>query len=87
MADSPVSNDPWFAVIGRSLAVLCLQAAEPPITKMLAKAAYLELLGLPRAEAARLLGTTAKSISELERQARNTKGGRRAAAKKKQRRK
>lgn len=70
----------WPSVVGRALAFLCLSQADLRDKKLSEQAQFLEALGLPRKEAAALLGTTAASISELIRQA---KQGKRRGKKKK----
>jgi hypothetical protein len=62
----------WLAVIGRSLAFLCLSKAmesEPgKYDTVLKKVAFLEGLGLPRDAAAQAAGSSAASVAELHRQ-------------------
>jgi len=59
-------NDPWLEVIGKALAYLCVQqiAQNEPrrVPDVVAKVKFLEGLGLPTADAAHLLGTTANSV-------------------------
>ena len=64
----------WMPVIGRSLAYLCLTAAEMRDEPMLAQARFLEGLGLERREVAKMLGTSVDSIGAQARQARNKRG-------------
>lgn len=71
----------WMPIVGRSLSYLCLIAAEMRDEPMLIQAHFLEGLGLPRREVAKILGTSVDSIGAQERQAR-TKGGKHAGAKK-----
>lgn len=59
----------WFAVIGRSLAFLCLVKADLRDKELATQSLFLEKLGVPRKEAAALLGTSQKSLTELIRQA------------------
>jgi pyruvate/2-oxoglutarate dehydrogenase complex dihydrolipoamide dehydrogenase (E3) component len=68
----PRSNEEtdWQPVIGRSLAFLCLHYAEMRSKTLLEQANFLENLGLPRAEAAAVLGTTKDSLDALGRQQR-----------------
>lgn len=73
----------WMPVIGRALAYLCLRSEGSENRSMQESAKLLEALGLSRAEAAAMLGTTSASITELHRQARQKKGGRGGKAKKK----
>ena len=62
----------WLAVIGKSLAYLCLsKAMESDPSKydtVLKKVAFLEGLGLPRDAAAQAAGSSAASVAELRRQ-------------------
>lgn len=59
-------SGPWLEVIGKALAYLCIQqiAQNDPkrVPDVIAKVKFLEELGLPSNEAARLLGTTTNSI-------------------------
>lgn len=54
----------WTAVIGKALAFLCLQQPGLSEQGMGAQAIFLESLGLPRADIAALLGTTAASLNQ-----------------------
>jgi len=68
----------WLAVIGRSLAFLCLSQADLRDKGLAPQAQLLETLGLSRKEAARLLGTTDRSLTELiyqQRRRKVAKGG------------
>lgn len=60
-SDASEATD-WERVGGRALAVLCLHAeglrSEPLVDQWL----FLERLGLPRDDAANLLGTTSESL-------------------------
>jgi hypothetical protein len=80
--DADDNADEWLAVIGRALAFLSLQSVELPDTRLVTRADFLETLGLSRKEAARLLNTTPQSLTELRRQAKIAKGGKRAATRK-----
>jgi hypothetical protein len=63
---NPVSElEKVCAVIGRSLAFLCLQNTSVKDGTVLEKAEFLSGLGLPSADAARMLGTTAESLRVL----------------------
>ena len=75
----------WTAVIGRSLAYLCLVQTGLRDKDLATQGRFLEALGLARKEAAALLGTSYGSLSELYRQAkaRAKKGTTRGASKKK----
>lgn len=58
----PDEGPPWAAVAARSLAIMCLRGEglrdEPLVDQWL----FLERLGVPRDEAALLLGTTSESL-------------------------
>ena len=59
----PVSElEKVCTVIGRSLAFLCLQNSEVKNSTVLKKAEFLSALGLPFADAAKMLGSTAESL-------------------------
>jgi hypothetical protein len=83
MVEKTSTESAWLAVIGRALAYMCMKAEVGEGKKLQEKAKFLEGLGLSRADAASILGTTAASISELHRQARKKKGAKHASAKKK----
>ena len=76
-------NREWLAVIGRSLAFLCLAKADLRDKDLATQGKFLESLGLSRKEAAALLGTSRASLSELIRVSAKKKGKKRARAKKK----
>ena len=58
-------GDQWLAVIARSLAYLALHRAELGNSSVGDKAAFLEGLGLPRADVAVIVGSSVDSVSEL----------------------
>ena len=58
----------WQAVLARAVAYLCLQQTEGKST-VLEKAEFLMAFGLPRADAARLLGTSEDSLRVLAQRA------------------
>jgi hypothetical protein len=62
----PENDKQWMAVIGKALAYLCVQQVaqnEPKrVPDVVAKVAFLEGLGIPTADAAAMLGTTANSV-------------------------
>lgn len=72
------SDTPWLEVIGKALAYLCVQqvAQNDPkrVPDVVAKVKFLEGIGLPTGEAAKLLGTTANSVKTNERQRQKKKG-------------
>ncbi len=82
MKESDENNNDWLAVIGRSLAFLCLAQAELRDKDLATQGRFLESLGISRKEAAALLGTSYASLAELFRLASKKKGGKRGNAKK-----
>jgi len=70
--DEPNRTD-WNEVIAKCLCFISLQQSEKKDTSMLERAKFLEGLGLSRTDRAGVLGTTAHSLSELERQNRKRK--------------
>jgi hypothetical protein len=71
-------DSPWFEVIGKALAFLCMQEAAKSDSKRFsdlpAKVRFLESIGLPTKDAAELLGTTANSVKTNLRQRERNKG-------------
>jgi hypothetical protein len=57
-----------MAVTARALAFLCVRQAQVESETLLDKATFLERFGIPLGEAATILGTTQKSLTEMERQ-------------------
>jgi hypothetical protein len=86
MADNEPEQN-WIVVVGRSLAFLALNGAGLREKDLATQGRFLETLGLPRREAAALLGTTPASLTELFSRARARKGTKRAANKPKKRKK
>ncbi len=80
-----LAQEVWLPIIGRALALLCLQARRVKDETLADKARLLESLGLPRKDVADMLGTSYGSISELLSQAKKRKKGRRKRASKKAR--
>jgi hypothetical protein len=70
-------QDPWIAVIGKALAYLCLKQALGNAT-IVEKAVFLEGLGIPRDDAAEMLGTSAKSIADMLRAKKKARGNAKA---------
>lgn len=72
------NDDLWLRVVGKSLAYLCMQHVaqnEPDrVPDMVAKVKFLEGLGIPLADAAQMLGTTANSVKTNLRQRERSKG-------------
>lgn len=61
----PANNDStfdWTPPVGRSLGLLCLHAEELRGAALVDQWLFLERLGFPRDEAARILGTSAESL-------------------------
>lgn len=64
----PQPNDEsmeWMPVIGRALAFLCLHYGELTDKPMVEQAEFLQRLGIPRKEAAAILGTSDESLSAM----------------------
>jgi len=61
------SDFDWQPFIGRSLAYLCLHLAEMRSRTLLEQAEFLMALGLPRREAAVVVGSTDESLRVLAR--------------------
>ena len=72
---SETDSDKWSAVIGRSLAFLCLTQGDLRAKDLATQGQFLESLGLSRSEAAVMLGTTHASLSELIRVANKKRKG------------
>lgn len=72
-------NNPWIEVLGKAAAYLCLAqvAKDDPkrVPDVVGKVQFLEGLGIPTADAAVMLGTTANSVKTNLRQRSKTKGG------------
>jgi CRP-like cAMP-binding protein len=83
LASDASINEVWLPIIGRALAQLCLQAGQTGAMTIAEKARFLEALGLDRKDVADMLGTTAASVTELLRQAKNRKKGAKARGAKK----
>jgi hypothetical protein len=90
VADTNDSQTLWLSIIGRSLAYLCLSKVEEKesgkFDSVLKRVRFLEGLGLSRAEAAKAVGSSAESVSELHRRAKRRKAKKNGGAKKKSRR-
>ncbi len=69
----------WAPVIGKALACICLHFADMRSAKVGEQAEFLERIGLPRAEAAKLLGTTDDSLRVLASQRSGRSGSKRKA--------
>lgn len=83
MNKSEKTNDDvnWTAVIARCLAFLCLDKANLRTEKVGVQAQFLERLGLPRGDAARILNTSAESLRVLAGREKSTKGAKRVRKK------
>jgi hypothetical protein len=64
----------WQEFSGRALAYLCLDAADMRSATVLERAEFLMNLGLPRKEAAVVLGSSDESLRVLARQKAKRKG-------------
>ena len=82
MKNNEQDDNEWLAVIGRSLAFLCLAQADLRDKDLAAQGQFLESLGLSRKEASSLLGTSYASLTELLRRASKRKGGKRGRSEK-----
>jgi hypothetical protein len=76
----------WLPVIGRALAYLCMKQETAEHQSVQERAKFLEGLGLSRADAASMLGTTADSLRVMHGRAQRKKKAKRGTAKKKSRR-
>jgi hypothetical protein len=74
MARSDSEEFDWQAFTGRALAFLCLDAADMRSATVLERAEFLMNLGLPRKEAATVLGSSDESLRVLARQKARRKG-------------
>lgn len=75
-------NNNWLAVIGRSLAFLCLAQTDLRDKDLATQGQFLQSLGLSRKDAAALLGTSDGSLKVLLHLASKKKGGKRGGTKK-----
>jgi hypothetical protein len=70
MPAEPVETE-WMAVVGKALAYFCLQDVivkdASRVSTLLGKMNFLEGLGIPKNDAAAMLGTTTNSVGVLER--------------------
>jgi hypothetical protein len=70
----------WLPVIGKALAYLCVQHVsqnDPErVGSLLDKVKFLEGIGVPKVDAALILGSTAKSVATLESRKRGANNGR-----------
>ena len=70
-------DDAWLAVVGRSLAYLCLHNGDMASEDLATKSSFLTSLGLPLRDAAVMLDSTENSLRELRRRAKKAgRGGR-----------
>ena len=73
-------DETWQAVVARSLAFLCLHAADLRDKDISEQAALLQALGLPASDIAQLVGSTEGSVKRLLGY-RKQKGGRKRGSK------
>jgi len=71
----------WLQVIAKCLCYLCLEQTDLRSSSLLDRARFLQGFGLSRKDSAEVLGTTDKSLAELDRQSR--KKGKKSGSKKK----
>lgn len=71
----------WTEVGAKCLCFIALQQSEAKNGTMLDRANFLASLGLSRADRAAILGTTGRSLAELERQSRKRTGAKKGAKK------
>ena len=77
MADQ-MNDKNWLSILARCAAYFCLMQSDQKDKTLAKKAKFLEGLGLAREDVAKMLGSTAPSITELLRQDSTKKGGKRA---------
>lgn len=70
----------WEAVLARAAAYLCLRQADMESASILDKGEFLMRLGVPRADAAKILGTTDESLRVSASRRRSASGSKRATA-------
>ena len=75
MAENDNDSNLWLSVIERSLAFLCLAQADLRDKDLATQGRFLETLGMPRKDAAGLLGTSYASLTEMMRRTAKKKGG------------
>src|SRR6266536_3803563 len=71
----------WTAVIARTLAFLSIHQADLQKETMVKQADFLERFGIPRSEAAVIVGSSDRSLKEMERQ-QKTRAEKKSTAKK-----
>jgi hypothetical protein len=81
--DGIIETNAWLAVVGRSLAFLCLAQADLRDKDLATQGRFLEALGMSRREAAALLGTSYESLTVMLSRNTRKKGGKRGLSKKK----
>lgn len=62
-----VQETDWTAVIARTLGFLCIHQAKLQNETLLKQAEFLERFGIPRSEAGPILGSSEKSLNDMER--------------------
>lgn len=72
-------NDSYSVTIARSVSFIALMHSDKTEAGLAEQGAFLERLGLSRKDAAIVLGTTDRSLTELMRQNRNKKAKKGAA--------
>lgn len=74
MTNQISGSELWLSVVGKCLALLCLEAKKSTDVTLVDRARFLESLGIERKVAAEMLGTSSASITEMFRQAKKKKG-------------
>jgi hypothetical protein len=80
--DNDEGSNQWLAIIGKSLAFLCLAQADLRDKDLATQGRFLERLGIPRTEAAKLIGTSYASLTVAFSLAAKKKGRKRGRKKK-----
>jgi hypothetical protein len=73
--DKNTNGADWLAVIARSLTFICLDKANLREKSVGEQAEFLQNMGLPQKDAAKLLNKSVNSLQVLARRARKKKGG------------
>ena len=71
----------WNPFIGRALGYMCLHLADMRSKTLLEQAEFLMKFGLPRREAATIVGSSDGSLAEMARRAKKGKAGKKTTIK------
>jgi hypothetical protein len=80
MPKGEIVETDWEAVLARTAAFLCLQQAGMDSSSILDKGEFLMRFGIPRADAAKILGTTDESLRVSGIRRRKASGKKRATS-------